>query len=91
MSDIVRALVKAQSKTDKKLKQTSTEIAVVVNVSPFRIKVRGNDKLVLGRNMLHMTSTVTSLLYNNNLRVGDKVMIILAKGHEEVFVVDKIM
>lgn len=83
--------MKVHRNSDKRSKQTAIEIAEVVSVSPLRIKLKSNDRLILDRNMIKVTAQVDSLITNGYLFVGNKVLTVISKGHQEVFVIDKIL
>lgn len=90
MSNIVQALSKASRAVDKSLKHSSFEPGEVTSVYPFRIKLKDNNKLVLNADMFSTTSRIKDLINDDRLVIGSKVLVLVNKGGEELYVIDRI-
>ena len=85
-----QALRKVIKANNKAVKGTYFEPAQVVSINPFRIKLKDNNKLILDRSMMTVASRVLSLINDGYLSSGQKVLVCVNRGGEEIFVLDKI-
>jgi len=89
-ANIVRALSKVYDQNDKKSKQSKIEPGEVTSIDPLRIRLKNNNKLILNRDMLSITSRITDLIHNERLWIGSRVLVLINKGGDEIYVIDRI-
>lgn len=87
---VVNALLKVHSANNKKIKPTSVEPAVVISVDPFRIRLKDNSKLTLNRDMIMVSTQVNDLINDGRLKSGNDVLVIVNRGGDDVYVIDRI-
>ena len=87
---MVNALFKVNAAQNKRFKPTSVEPAVVISVDPFRIRLKDNSKLALDRNMMMVSTQINDLIIDGRLKSGNDVLVIINRGGDDVYVIDRI-
>lgn len=87
---MVNALFKVNAAQNKKFKPTTAEPAEVIGVNPLRIRLKDNSKLVLNKDMMMVSTQVNDLISDGRLKAGNDVLVIINRGGDDVYVIDRI-